>query len=85
MLGSQSPEGPDADADEESVDGDNEGSGEDELAVAVGQLSINEDEQVRYHGKASGLHLLGASEREDNRAEGGIWYVVLFRYSISAI
>ncbi|KAJ7443935.1 hypothetical protein B0H11DRAFT_2343643 [Mycena galericulata] len=28
------------------------------LAGAVGQLSLNEDKQVRYHGKASGLHLL---------------------------
>ena len=36
---------------------------------------MNEDEQVRYHGKASGLHLLGAGEREDGRNEGGIWYV----------
>ncbi|THH02019.1 hypothetical protein EW026_g775 [Hermanssonia centrifuga] len=62
----------DADADEDS--GDEEfGSGEDELAIAVGQLSLNEDEQVRYHGKASGLHLLGAAERLDGRNEGGIW------------
>ncbi|THH29489.1 hypothetical protein EUX98_g4687 [Antrodiella citrinella] len=52
---------------------ENDGSGEDELALAVGQLSINEDEQVRYHGKASGLHLLGASDRGDDRVEGGIW------------
>ncbi|KAJ7050446.1 fungal-specific transcription factor domain-containing protein [Mycena amicta] len=28
------------------------------LAGAVGQLSLNEDKEVRYHGKASGLHLL---------------------------
>ena len=54
---------------------EDDGSGEDEMALAVGQLSINEDEQVRYHGKASGLHLLGASERHDGRSEGGIWYV----------
>ena len=73
MQSPQSPEARDGDADEESFVGDNEGSGEDELALAVGQLSINEEEQVRYHGKASGLHLLGASEREDDRAEGGIW------------
>ena len=45
-------------------------SGEDEIAVAVGQLSLNEDEQVRYHGKVSGLHLLGANQRQDGR---GIW------------
>jgi len=46
---------------------------EDEFMGAVGQLSLNEDEQVRYHGKASGLHLLGHKERLDRRNEGGIW------------
>ncbi|KAF9012001.1 fungal-specific transcription factor domain-containing protein [Cyathus striatus] len=46
---------------------------EDELVGAVGQLSLNEDEQVRYHGKASGLYLLGTRERIDSRNEGGIW------------
>jgi hypothetical protein len=46
---------------------------EDEVVEAVGQLSLNEDEQVRYHGKASGLHLLGVEERVDGRNEGGIW------------
>lgn len=50
---------------------------EDELTGAVGQLSLNEDEQVRYHGKASGLHLLGNKERFDRRNEGGIWWVIL--------
>lgn len=68
---SVSPEAPEAEADDFS-DGDS-GSGEDELAVAVGQLSVNEDEQVRYHGKASGLHLLGSRQREDGRNEGGLW------------
>jgi hypothetical protein len=46
---------------------------EGELRDAVGQLSLNEDEQVRYHGKASGLHLLGDKVRVDGRNEGGIW------------
>lgn len=50
-----------------------EGEGEDELAIEVGQLSLNEDEQVRFHGKMSGLHLLGVKDREDGRHEGGIW------------
>jgi len=49
---------------------------EEEVADAVGQLSLNEDEQVRYHGKASGLHLLGDKDRVDSRNEGGIWYAV---------
>lgn len=48
---------------------------EDDLAGAVGQLSLNEDEQLRYHGKVSGLHLLGNQERMDRRNEGGIWFV----------
>ncbi|KZT01624.1 uncharacterized protein LAESUDRAFT_663600 [Laetiporus sulphureus 93-53] len=49
------------------------GAGEDELAIEVGQLSLNEDEQLRFHGKASGLHLLGVKDREDARHESGIW------------
>ena len=36
-------------------------------------MSLNEDEQVRYHGRASGLHLLSNTERHDRRNEGGIW------------
>jgi hypothetical protein len=46
---------------------------EDEFVGAVGQLSLNEDEQVRYHGKASGLYLLGINTKEEARNEGGIW------------
>lgn len=49
---------------------------DDELTGAVGQLSLNEDEQVRYHGKASGLYLLDSKERVDRRNEGGIWLVL---------
>ena len=47
--------------------------GEDDVVDAVGQLSVNEDEQLRYHGKASGLYLLGFSAKEEARNEGGIW------------
>ncbi|TFK53184.1 hypothetical protein OE88DRAFT_1657100 [Heliocybe sulcata] len=50
-----------------------ESEDEDELADAVGQLSLNEHEEVRYHSKVSGLHLLGVKERSDGRSEGGIW------------
>ncbi|KAG6888743.1 hypothetical protein C0992_007586 [Termitomyces sp. T32_za158] len=46
---------------------------DDELDGAIGELSLNEDEQVRYHGRASGLYLLGKQERVDRRNEGGIW------------
>jgi hypothetical protein len=45
-----------------------------QLVEAVGELSLNEDEQVRYHGQASGLYILGVQERVDKRNEGGIWY-----------
>ena len=57
---------------EESLE-DSEESGEDEIAIAVGQLSLNEDEQVRFHGKMSGLHLLGVKALKDGQNEGGIW------------
>lgn len=52
-------------------------TGEDEEGItdAVGQLSLNEDAQVRFHGKASGLHLLGQKPRVDGRNRGGIWLV----------
>lgn len=43
------------------------------LTSAVGQLSLNEDSQVRYHGPLSGLHILGLSDRRDKRNEGGLW------------
>ncbi|KAG5636297.1 hypothetical protein H0H81_008496 [Sphagnurus paluster] len=57
----------------ESIDALSSGSDDEELISAVGQLSLNEDREVRYHGKASGLHLLGNKERLDSRNEGGIW------------
>jgi hypothetical protein len=46
---------------------------EDELTITVGQLSINEYDQFRYHGKLSGLHILGKQERKDRTNEGGVW------------
>ncbi|KAF8960867.1 fungal-specific transcription factor domain-containing protein [Flammula alnicola] len=47
-----------------SVDGDSMSSeSEEEFTGAMGQLSLNEDEQVRYHGRR---------ERVDRRNEGGI-------------
>jgi len=56
-----------------SEDDEGEIEGEGDLEEAVGQLSLNEDEQVRFHGKASGLHLLAPQERADGRSEGGLW------------
>lgn len=58
---------------------------DEDVLDAVGQLSLNEDEEVRYHGKASGLHLLGGKERDDSRNEGGIWLVSLFFLAINWI
>jgi hypothetical protein len=54
----------DADADEDA----------DGVADAFGQLSINEYDHVRYHGAASGLHLLGNRPRADTRLHDGIWH-----------
>jgi hypothetical protein len=39
--------------------------------------------QVRYHGKASGLHLLIRNDRVDSRLDGGVW-LHLFLYVITA-
>jgi len=49
--------------------------GEEDVAEALGQLSVNEDQQIRFHGKASGLHLLGINTKAEARNEGGIWSV----------
>lgn len=46
---------------------------EEDLPDAMGQLSLNENDQVRFHGKASGLHLLGHKARLDTRNEAGLW------------
>ena len=61
-------------ADAGQITSDIDSEEEAEFTGAVGQLSLNEDEQVRYHGKASGLYLLGNKERIDRRNEGGIWF-----------
>ncbi|VDB85141.1 unnamed protein product [Peniophora sp. CBMAI 1063] len=59
---SRSPPTPDESTDEDGA-----------LAAEVGQLSLNEESELRFHGKASGLHLLGVKDRSDGRNEGGIW------------
>ncbi|QRV84496.1 Fungal specific transcription factor domain [Ceratobasidium sp. AG-Ba] len=49
----------------------------DTITDAMGQLSLNEHQQLRYHGKASGLHLLAqapAYHTDRTRMdEAGIW------------
>lgn len=54
-------------------------SDSDEGTEAFGQLSLDERQEIRYHGKASGLHLLGRNERSDDGREGGIWNFPLVR------
>ncbi|EGN91754.1 hypothetical protein SERLA73DRAFT_80157 [Serpula lacrymans var. lacrymans S7.3] len=59
---------------------DSEGTDEsNDPTDAFGQLSLDENREVRYHGKASGLHLLGRSDRVDDRHEGGIWHLPMAR------
>lgn len=48
--------------------------------TAFGQLSLDENQEVRYHGKASGLHLLSRSDRLDKRNEGGVWRLPMARF-----
>ena len=55
-----------------------------DLPQALGELSLNKDDQVRHHGQASRLYLLGDQERLDNRYNGGIWYVSLHSLLLSA-
>lgn len=49
---------------------------ENALVSEIGHLSLNEEREVRFHGQASGLHLLDIKDRVDGRNEGGIWLVV---------
>ncbi|KZT29821.1 hypothetical protein NEOLEDRAFT_1160329 [Neolentinus lepideus HHB14362 ss-1] len=51
----------------------------DESCHAIGQLSLDENQEVRYHGEASGLHLLGQQDRTDDRTEDGIWKLPMAR------
>ncbi|KAG5652448.1 hypothetical protein H0H81_004992 [Sphagnurus paluster] len=45
----------------------------------IGELSLDENQEVRYHGKASGMHLLGRNVRTDDRIDGGIWRLPMSR------
>ncbi|KAG1871132.1 fungal-specific transcription factor domain-containing protein [Suillus tomentosus] len=70
-----------------TMDALSESEGTDESNVpdtAFGQLSLDENQEVRYHGKVSGLHLLGRSSRLDSRHEGGIWKLPMARFWPSA-
>ncbi|KZT04585.1 uncharacterized protein LAESUDRAFT_715402 [Laetiporus sulphureus 93-53] len=45
----------------------------DDCADAFGNLSIDENKEVRYHGNSSGLIFLARDKRWDARNVGGIW------------
>ncbi|OCH89005.1 hypothetical protein OBBRIDRAFT_794671 [Obba rivulosa] len=62
-------------ASEENGEG-SQGTQEEELndcSDAFGNLSMDENREVRYHGNSCGLQLLAQQERYDNRITGGIW------------
>lgn len=45
----------------------------DDAANMIGELSLDENKEVRYHGLISGLHLLSQADRTDERKIGGVW------------
>ncbi|KAL1671763.1 fungal-specific transcription factor domain-containing protein [Schizophyllum commune] len=58
---------------------DSDASDQDNAGLSTeptGELSLDEHQEVRLHGKASGLHLLRRIHRIDDRIEGGIWCVL---------
>ncbi|EKM48015.1 uncharacterized protein PHACADRAFT_214992 [Phanerochaete carnosa HHB-10118-sp] len=46
-----------------------------EAVDALGHLSVDNNQEFRYHGRSAGLHLLAASDRTDDSQskENGIW------------
>ncbi|KAJ7246249.1 fungal-specific transcription factor domain-containing protein [Mycena haematopus] len=61
-----------------------EGSEQEELSPkecveGMGALSLDEHQEVRFHGQTSGLYLLARSSRTDSRKEGGIWNLPMAR------
>ncbi|KAI0036598.1 fungal-specific transcription factor domain-containing protein, partial [Vararia minispora EC-137] len=64
------------------LDGNPSGtSRSEEAANGLGQLSLDENRELRYHGFASGLHLLTKAnlQRRDQRNAGGIWNLPMAR------
>ncbi|KAJ3874729.1 fungal-specific transcription factor domain-containing protein [Lentinula edodes] len=56
---------------------DNEES--DGITEGMGELSVTENQEIRYHGKASGLQFLSKNNRTDDRVEGGLWKMPMAR------
>ncbi|THH18408.1 hypothetical protein EW146_g2572 [Bondarzewia mesenterica] len=60
------------------TDSDDDRESEDSSTM-FGQLSLDENKEVRHHGKASGLSLLYQNDRTDDRKLGGIWNMPMAR------
>ncbi|KDQ63123.1 hypothetical protein JAAARDRAFT_367704 [Jaapia argillacea MUCL 33604] len=54
-------------------EGSSTGSEAENSSETFGQLSLDENSEVRFHGKATLLHRLARTERRDDRIQGGIW------------
>ncbi|KAF8846123.1 hypothetical protein BDN67DRAFT_1064611 [Paxillus ammoniavirescens] len=63
---------------------DSDDTDESQGATAFGQLSLDENQEVRFHSKAAGLHLLIRNDRLDSRLEGGVWKLPMARFWPSA-
>lgn len=50
-----------------------------EATQFLGHLSLDEHSEMRYHGNASGMHLLSRHDRTDDRIQGGIWQLPMAR------
>ncbi|KAI0697737.1 fungal-specific transcription factor domain-containing protein [Cerioporus squamosus] len=59
---------------------DLEGDDLGDCADAFGNLSIDENREVRYHGNSAGLQLLAQTERTDERNSKGIWMFPMAKY-----
>ncbi|TFK83713.1 hypothetical protein K466DRAFT_665640 [Polyporus arcularius HHB13444] len=59
---------------------DPEGDDLGDCADAFGNLSIDENREVRYHGNSAGLQLLARTERTDDRNSKGIWMFPMAKY-----
>ncbi|EKM84077.1 hypothetical protein AGABI1DRAFT_117526 [Agaricus bisporus var. burnettii JB137-S8] len=50
-----------------------------EATECMGSLSLDENQEIRYHGRISGLSLLERNKRTDDRMDGGIWRLPMAR------
>ncbi|KAJ7786593.1 fungal-specific transcription factor domain-containing protein [Mycena metata] len=60
-------------------DQENEEISHKEAVERMGALSLDEHQEVRFHGQTSGLYLLARSNRTDARKEGGLWKLPMAR------